>query len=371
MRPCPRTQRWFVAAVVVLGVAAPVAAQTTAETRRSGGEIYRAACSTCHGPDGKGSPVSHVGFTDVELPDFSDCKFSTPEPDADWMATIHLGGPARAFSKRMPSFVDALSDDEIGRVVDHLRNFCKQPGWPRGDLNLPRPFVTEKAFPENESIVTTTISRDTPGAVETEVIYEHRIGRRSQYEIAVPFTVQQQAAGDWSRGLGDVAVAIKHALFDSLRTGSIISAGAETKLPTGQVDQGLGGGVTVAEAFVSASQMLPRDGFLHVHAGFEFPLERDTPNEAYWRVALGKTFSEHRWGRAWSPMMELLAAKELGGEAPQWDVLPQMQVTLSTRQHIMINAGVRIPLNERETRSSSVLVYFLWDWFDGGLFSGW
>ena len=48
-----------------------------------------------------------------------------------------------------------------------------------------------------------------------------------------------------------------------------------------------------------------------------------------------------------------------------------MQVTLNRRQHIMINMGVRIPLNDREGRSPQVLTYFLWDWFDGGLFEGW
>ena len=59
------------------------------------------------------------------------------------------------------------------------------------------------------------------------------------------------------------------------------------------------------------------------------------------------------------------------GEQALWDVVPQMQVTLSTRQHIMINVGVRVPVNERDSRRTQVLTYFLWDWFDGGLFDGW
>jgi ribosomal protein S2 len=48
-----------------------------------------------------------------------------------------------------------------------------------------------------------------------------------------------------------------------------------------------------------------------------------------------------------------------------------MQVTLNRRQHIMINVGVRIPVNERANRSTQVITYFLWDWFDGGLLDGW
>ena len=71
-------------------------------------------------------------------------------------------------------------------------------------------------------------------------------------------------------------------------------------------------------------------------------------------------------------MLEVLAVRELAsGEEAKWDLLPQVQVTLSTRQHIMANVGVRIPVNEREGRSTAILVYLLWDWFDGGFFEGW
>ena len=95
-------------------------------------------------------------------------------------------------------------------------------------------------------------------------------------------------------------------------------------------------------------------------------------NEAFWRVALGKTFTEGRFGRAWSPMVELVAARELGvNEGTHWDIVPQAQVSLSKRQHILISAGVRIPMTDRRERDTQVLTYFLWDWFDGGLFDGW
>ena len=66
------------------------------------------------------------------------------------------------------------------------------------------------------------------------------------------------------------------------------------------------------EVFGAYSQILPRSGFLHVHAGLEFPYGlTDAPNEGYWRTAAGLTLTSNGGaGRAWSPMIELLAARE-------------------------------------------------------------
>jgi hypothetical protein len=37
----------------------------------------------------------------------------------------------------------------------------------------------------------------------------------------------------------------------------------------------------------------------------------------------------------------------------------------------MVSVGVRIPVSERDARPTRVVMYFLWDWFDGGLAAGW
>ena len=59
------------------------------------------------------------------------------------------------------------------------------------------------------------------------------------------------------------------------------------------------------------------------------------------------------------------------GGAAEWDVVPQMQVSLSKLQHVLVSVGGRVPLNERQDRKPEILTYFLWDWFDGGLFQFW
>jgi hypothetical protein len=44
-----------------------------------------------------------------------------------------------------------------------VRTFCASDAWPRGELNLPRALVTEKAFPEDEAVLTTSVATSGPG----------------------------------------------------------------------------------------------------------------------------------------------------------------------------------------------------------------
>jgi mono/diheme cytochrome c family protein len=361
-----------------VALAAPCAALDAAAQSRDGlpeeggKRLYESACASCHGPDGRGMPQSAIGF-DIPIPDFTDCSFATPEPDGDWRTVIQHGGPARGFDRRMPAFGDALTPSQIDDILAHVRTMCASRQWPRGELNLPRPLRTEKAFPENEAVLTTTFDTTGGGAVGNDFLYEHRIGSRSQYEVKVPLLLRSHdTAPGWARGLGDIAVGLKHVLYHS--RGTIFSAGGEAIFPTGNADRGLGAGTTIFEPFVTFGQMLPRDGFVQMHAGVELPADRETASrEAFWRIAAGRTFAQAGGaGRAWSPMVELLGARDLeSGARTAWDVIPQMQVTLNTRQHVMLNGGVLIPVNQRRGRGARVIVYLLWDWFDGGFFDGW
>jgi mono/diheme cytochrome c family protein len=352
--------------ILILAGGPPVGAQSIAALD-SGEEVYRSACAACHGPDGRGAPQTAVGF-DVPVPDFTDCSFNSREPSADWFAIGHDGGPVRAFDARMPAFGRVLTQSQLEMAVAYIKDFCDQPAWPPGELNLPRALVTEKAFPEDEAVLSTTIAS---GTFVNEFLYERRIGARTQYEIKVPIAVQEGDAG-WRRGLGDVAAALKHVFHHSLERGNIFSAAAEIVLPTGKENEGLGRGVTVFEPFAAFGQMLPRDGFVQAQTGFEIPLGGERSNEFFWRALAGKSFVQGEFGRTWSPMVEVLGARDLDdGATVLWDVVPQMQVTLNRRQHIMMSVGIRIPVNERAARGNQVLTYLLWDWFDGGLFDGW
>jgi hypothetical protein len=52
-------------------------------------------------------------------------------------------------------------------------------------------------------------------------------------------------------------------------------------------------------------------------------------------------------------------------------VVPEFQVTLSRRQHVRAALGYDVPLNDTAGRSTQLMMYVLWDWFDGGLLEGW
>ena len=94
-------------------------------------------------------------------------------------------------------------------------------------------------------------------------------------------------------------------------------------------------------------------------------------NEAFLRTAIGYSLAQDAgYGRVWSPIAEVMVAKPEHGGA-EWDVVPQVQVSLSKLQHVLLSVGVRVPVNQRDGREPQLLTYFLWDWFDGGLFDFW
>ena len=359
----------FLFGFALAGQAVDILAQTAQTTAaRTGPQVYAAACAACHGSDGRGTPTIESGYPRVP-PDFTSCTFATREPATDWVAVAHAGGPARAFNRLMPAFGEALSRQELELAVSHARAFCTDKAWPRGELNLPRALVTAKAFPEDEAVLTVVAGG---GAVTNKLAYEQRLGSRSQYEIMVPLAFSERVPGDWTGGVGDMAFAFSRVLAYSVPRGSIFSAAAELVVPTGSTERSIGGGTTALEPFVTFGQRFPTRTFLQVQAGGAIPFNRDHADEAFLRTAIGHQFRQGEFGRLWAPMMEILGARELtSGATTQWDVVPQLHVTLSTRQHIRGNVGVRIPVNQRDGRSTQVLGYFLWEWFGGGLLTGW
>jgi hypothetical protein len=306
----------------------------------------------------------------------------------DYKAVVVHGGPFRGFSQIMPSFGEALTDKQIDEVISYLRGFCANSHWPRGELNMPRALVTEKAYPEDEVAITTGFNAQGAPGVTTTNVYEQRFGVKNEIEVTVPFTFADNDH-TWYGGIGDSAIGVKRTLYSSLRKGSILSVDGEIGFPTGSRVHELGTGVTTFETFAAYDQLLPANFFMEFQGGADLPVNTQiAPKAVFWNTVLGENFAQNRGlGRLWSPMVEFLANKNLDrapltpggslnpnfaeGTATTWDILPQIEVTISKRQHIRADVGVRVPVSNTGGRQIQVLFYVLWDWQEGKFTEGW
>lgn len=341
---------------------------------KNGERIYKSACVSCHGSNGQGAPKAISGFEPPStFPDFTRCDQTTAEVNSAYKSVIEHGGPSRGFSQIMPAFGEALSPSEIDDLIAYLRHFCRDRRWPRGELNLPRALVTEKAYPEDEEVISTSVNvQGTPGN-ESHVIHEQRFGVKNQIEVDVPIQFQDQNHV-WYGGIGDATLAVKRVIFSNLDSGSILSLQGGFLIPSGNRARGFGSGTTTFETFAAFDQVFRTDTFIQTQFGADLPFHTSiAPQSLFFNTAIGQSFAgDHRLGRLWSPMMEFVATRDLvtGGET-DWDVIPQMQVTISRRQHVRGDLGLRVPVTNTTGRQKQIVFYLLWDWQDGKVTEGW
>jgi hypothetical protein len=341
-----------------------------------GAEVWKGGCIACHGAGGEGAPMADTVFLRPDTwPDFSDCAGTTPEPDEQWKATIVHGGATRGLSQIMPAFGAQLTDGQINDVIAYMRTLCHNIHHdPRGELNLPRAIVTEKAFPENEVVTSTAANAKGAPTWTTDIIDERTIlDARTQLETDVPVNYSDQNH-NWTEGVGDITIGVKRELFASLRTGSILAVQGGILLPTGDSNRGFGAGTTQFEPFAAFDQLFKENTFFQFQLGADLPVNTSVaPRNLFYRASVGQTFApDHFLGRQFSPMVEFLASRDFSpGAATNWDILPEMQVTVSRRQHVRAAVGVREPFTNTQGRSPQVDFYILWDWADGHIWDGW
>jgi hypothetical protein len=277
----------------------------------------------------------------------------------------------------MPAFGGVFTLEEIDAVVGYAKGFATDTDWPRGELNLPRPLVIGKAFPEDEAVLTSQINTEEPGRIANFLTYEKRFGPRNQWEIVVPFGwlgVPDEAdptrRSEWSSAVGDMRFSLKRAPHHDRN--SIFNVAGELIFPTGDDERGFGRGTAVFEPNLAWGQILPAGFFLQSQLGLELTFAKaKADNELLFRNAIGWTVQRGTFGRAWSPMLEVLVGRDLvAGEDFIFDLVPQVQVTLNRRPHVMLDVGVRTPLNERDERDTQLLVCVLWDYGTAARASG-
>jgi mono/diheme cytochrome c family protein len=378
IRVCSRLRPALTSAVLIIFASTALLFSQTISQRshdvKNGERIYKSGCIACHGANGSGAPETLTEFKRPDtFPDFTRCDQTTPEPNSAWKDVIVNGGPSRGFSEIMPAFGELLTSDQIDDVIAYMRTFCRNDRWARGELNLPRALITEKAYPEDEVVISAAVNAHGAPGITTDIIHEQRFGVHNQIEVDVPLQFQNQNH-TWYGGLGDTTLGLKREMWSSLRSGSILSLFGGVVLPTGNKSRGFGTGTTTFETFAAFDQLFPTNTFVQFQSGAELPRHTDiAPQTVFWRTAVGQSFAANQGlGRLWSPMVEFVADRDLvTGAKTRWDVVPEMQVTISRRQHIRANVGFLKPFANTEGRQSQVVFYLLWDWADGKLTEGW
>ena len=337
--------------------------------------VYNSGCIACHGAEGKGAdPASTVFVRPHTFPDFTRCDQTTPEPDSSYKAVILHGGHGLGFSQIMPAFGDLLTDQQINDVIAYVRTLCHNTGnYPAGELNLPRALITEKAFPEDELVISTAADAGSPASWTTDVIHEETFAGRNQIEVDVPINYAVQN-NNWTSGFGDITIGLKRELYSNLRAGSIISAQAGFLLPTGDSTRGFGAGSTTFEPFLAYDQLLGERNFLQFQLGGDVTFDSTkSPRSIFFNVAAGRSMAaDHGLGRLYSPMLELTGTHSyIAGAGTDLNLVPEMQVTVSKRQHIRAAAGVSAPVTNTSDRKPQILFYVLWDWAEGAFWNGW
>ncbi len=274
----------------------------------------------------------------------------------------------------MPSFSAALTPEQVDDLVAYLRSFCKDSRWPRGELNLPRALVTEKAYPEDEVVLSTSFNAQGAPGGTSHIIHEQRFGKNNQIEVDVPVNFQDENH-TWYGGVGDTTLGCKANVLFELAVGIDFRVAGwrpfADRQPNARFRHRGRRPLKLLRRLISFFRRI------HLSRRNSARICRVTPT-----LLRNRYFSTRRSARVLplttgldgfgSPMMEFVAARDLVDNAKtNWDVVPQMQVTISKRQHIKADLGVRVPINNTTGRNVQIVFYLLWDWQDGRLNEGW
>jgi hypothetical protein len=276
--------------------------------------------------------------------DLASCAVSSAETEDQWTEIVAQGGAAFGLSLDMPAYGEAGTPEQIRMVVRYVRSLCRELGWPPGELNFPRAFLVEKAFPENEVIIAAHDRAQ-------QLIYERRIGPRFQFEGVLSTLIDSL-----DRPFDGVAAAIKYDVWHSLERRAIAAIGLEATPPLGRRDR------WELEPFLLAGA--ERAGFVvqaQVLAG--------------WEAGEGITGVSYRAGVG-REMGRFVPMLEAGWDVPRAgdDVLslyPQVWIQLSRLGHVAASLGAELPAIAPEPRRPKFIAFLLWDFGDAPLLRGW
>lgn len=355
--------------LLTLGLASWLALFTTparsADDLARGAEIYQTNCASCHGSSGAPDPelAKNLGVTPAN---FSDPLFNSREPLSDWRLVVTEGGPALAFSDKMPAFGETLSAEDIDAVLVYIKTLGGHHDYPDGKLNLFLPTRTKKAFPEDEWVWKQRYTdQDGDNAWKNTLEYEFRVGQRGQGIVEIT----HETVGGHSE-FGHLEPGFKYVLKHDAAAGFILTGAAQVGVPLNDKAN------WEFLPYLAFGKILSDAWTLQGSGRLKLDMENsDNSNAELAAVVHWVDAPQPRWV---FPALEVVAEVpfERGSspnrtDAVHWSILPQARIGLNKRGNIALNAAVELPLNERDRYDWRAYIYFIWDFADGGLLEGW
>jgi cytochrome c oxidase cbb3-type subunit 3 len=109
------------AVVFVLSLTATFA---NASGDESGADLYRTYCAQCHGVKGDGMGIN-IRDMSVQPRDHTDATAMSARSDELLFKAVKEGGQSINKSVLMPPWDGVLSDDEIHRLIEFMRELCQ------------------------------------------------------------------------------------------------------------------------------------------------------------------------------------------------------------------------------------------------------
>jgi cytochrome c oxidase cbb3-type subunit 3 len=113
--------KYPIAIMATLLTLVPMAASAQSDPR-TGKEIFEQMCAGCHGTRGDGGEGHSGGFSPV-ITTLANKEYMSQVPDEYLVLVIKKGGAYMGKIAAMPAWETRLSDDDIRRIVAHIRTF--------------------------------------------------------------------------------------------------------------------------------------------------------------------------------------------------------------------------------------------------------
>jgi cytochrome c oxidase cbb3-type subunit 3 len=119
-----KTILFFLMLILVYVIAVDAAQKGNPENGR---RIYQSFCSQCHGVKGNGTGRKGMALG-TKPADHTDKDAMSKRTDSELYGIIWYGGKSTGLSEMMPSWRNALKEDDVWDIISYIRVLCECNG---------------------------------------------------------------------------------------------------------------------------------------------------------------------------------------------------------------------------------------------------